>query len=131
MQPNKQDRSLGELFGDLSRETGDLIRKEVNLAKTEMTQRISKVGKDVGSLAVGGAIAYAGFLALVAALIIALGQIGLPWWLAALIVGIVVAGIGYFLVRKGLDALKREDMAPRATADTIKEDVEWAKRQMS
>lgn len=131
MQPNKQDRSLGELFGDLSRETGELIRKEVTLARTEMTQHLSKAGKDVGSLAVGGAIAYAGFLALLAALIIGLGQLGLAWWLSALIVGIVVAGIGYFLVRKGLDALKREDMTPRATADTIKEDVEWAKRQMS
>jgi hypothetical protein len=41
----------------------------------------------------------------------------------------VVAAIGYFLVRKGLDALKQEDLAPRETIETLKEDKEWAKDQ--
>ena len=115
MQQNKQERSLGELFGDLAKETSDLVRQEVELAKTELTQKASNVAKDVGFLAVGGAIAYAGILALGAALIIALGQLGLPWWLAALLVGLVVAGIGYFLVQKGLKALKGQNMMPGKT----------------
>ena len=130
MQQRKEDRSLGELFGELAADMGTLVRKEVELARTEMTQKASRVGKDVGFLAVGGAVAYAGLLAIVAAIIIGLATLGLQWWLAALIVGLVVAGIGYFLVQKGLDALKREDIAPRQTIETLQEDKEWAKEQM-
>jgi hypothetical protein len=130
MQERKEDRSLGELFGELAADMGTLVRKEVELARTEMTQKASRVGKDVGFLAVGGAVAYAGLLAIVAAIIIGLATLGLQWWLAALIVGLVVAGIGYFLVQKGLDALKREDIAPRQTIETLQEDKEWAKEQL-
>lgn len=131
MEQHRTERSLGELFSDLTRDLGTLVRQEINLARAEMGQKVSNVGKDIGFLAVGGLIGYAGFLALIATVIIVLGTIGLPWWLAALIVGIVVAGIGYFLVRKGLDALKRQNLAPEQTVDTIKEDVKWMKEQAS
>ena len=124
MQQRRDERSLGELFADLSRELTTLVRHEAELAKTELSQKASTVGKNVGFLAVGGAVAYAGFLALVAALIVGLGQLGVPWWLAALIVGLVVAGIGGFLVQKGLSALKQVDLAPRQTIDTLKEDAQ-------
>lgn len=124
-----QDRSLGELFSDLSRETGDLVREEVALAKTELTHKASAVGKDVGFLAAGGAVLYAGFLALVATAIIALAY-ALPWWLAALIVGIVVAAIGGFLVWKGLTNLKHTSLAPTTTLQTLKEDAQWTKGQI-
>jgi hypothetical protein len=130
MQERRDERSLGELFGDLARETSVLVRQEVQLAKTEMTQKASAVGKDIGFLAVGGAVAYAGLLALVATLIIVLGTVGLPWWLASLIVGVVVAAVGYFLVQKGLTALKNENMVPQQTIQTLKEDRQWAKEQM-
>jgi hypothetical protein len=52
-----------------------------------------------------------------------------PLWLAAFVVGILVAAVGYFLIRKGLDALKQEDMAPRQTMETLKEDQQWIKDQ--
>jgi len=128
MQTSKEDRSLGELFGDLTREMTTLIRQEANLAATEVGNKVSRLGKDVGYLAVGGAVAYAGFLALLAALIIGLDAF-LPAWVAALIVGVVVAGIGYFLVQRGLSELKRVNLAPRQTIGTLKEDVQWAKEQ--
>ena len=125
---SKDDRSLGELFSALAQDTSTLVRKEVQLAKTEMSQKASRVGKDVGFLAAGGAVAYAGLLAVVAGIIVLLGQV-IPMWLSALLVGLVVAGVGYFLVRKGLDALKQEDLAPRQTIETLKEDQKWAKDQ--
>ena len=130
MQERKDERSLGELFGDLAKETSDLVRQEVQLAKTEMTQKVSAVGKDAGMIAAGGFVAYAGFLALVATLIIALGQLGLPWWLSALIVGVVVAAVGYLLIQKGINAIKHMNMAPQQTIQTIKEDRQWASEQM-
>lgn len=129
MAQNRQERSLGELFSDLSREIGTLVRQEIALARNEIGQTTSKVGRDIGMLAVGGLVAYAGLLALLAAVIIILGTIGVPWWLSALIVGVVVAAIGYFMVRRGLDALKKENFAPQKTIDTLKEDVKWAKEQ--
>ncbi len=128
MQGRGDDRSLGELFSELSQETTTLIRQEVNLAKTEMSQKASRVGKDVGFMAAGGAVAYAGLLAIVAGVIALLGLV-IPLWLSALLVGLVVAVAGYFLVRRGLDALKQEDLAPRETIETLKEDKEWAKDQ--
>jgi VIT1/CCC1 family predicted Fe2+/Mn2+ transporter len=124
----RDDRSLGELFSELTQETTTLVRQEINLAKAEMSQKASRVGKDVGFLAAGGAVAYAGLLAILAAVIALLNAV-MPLWLSALLVGLVVALVGYFLVKKGLDALKREDLAPRQTMETIKEDKEWAKDQ--
>ncbi len=129
MQHPTDERSLGELFAELAHETSTLVRQEVELAKTELSQNATRIGKDLAFLAVGGAVAYAGFLALLAALAIGLGQLGVPWWLAALIVGLVVVGVGYFLVQRGLNALKQEDLAPRQTIESLKEDKEWAKAQ--
>jgi alkylation response protein AidB-like acyl-CoA dehydrogenase len=130
MQQTGADRSLGELFAELAREMSTLFRQEVELARTEMTAKASRIGREVGFLAIGGAVAYAGLLAVLAAVIIVLAQLGLPWWLSALVVGLAVAGLGYFLVRKGLDALKHLDAAPRQTLESIKEDARWAKEQV-
>jgi fatty acid desaturase len=129
-QPAPEDRSLGELFGDLSREITTLVRQEATLARTEISQKASRVGKDVGMLAAGGAVAYAGLLALVAAVIALLVEAGLTWWGSALLVGVVVAAIGGLLVWRGLDALKHEDLAPRETVETIKEGAAWTRRQV-
>ncbi|HEY8598420.1 MAG TPA: phage holin family protein [Thermomicrobiales bacterium] len=129
MSGQQDNRSLGELFSALAADTGTLVRQEVELAKTEMTQKATRVGKDIGFLLAGGAVAYAGFLAILAAIAIGLGQLGLPWWVATLLVGLVVAGIGGFLVMRGLSALRRETPLPQQTIDTLKEDAEWAKAQ--
>ena len=129
MQQSRDDnRSLGELFSELAQETSTLVRQEVNLAKTEMSQKASRAGRHVGVMAAGGAVAYAGLLAILAALIVLLNNV-MPLWLSALLVGIVVAVVGYLLVRRALDALKREDFAPRETIETLKEDQRWAKDQ--
>ena len=125
---NRDERSLGELFADLSRETSNLVRQEVSLAKVELSTKASKVGKDVAFIGLGAAIAYAGLLAILAAVIILLAYF-LPNWLAALIVGVVVAAIGGVLVQKGLDALKQESLAPQETIQTMKENAQWAKEQ--
>ncbi len=124
----KDDRSIGELFSELSRETTALLRQEVQLAKAEMTQKASRVGKNVGFLVIGGVVAYTGVLALVAAGIILLGQI-IPYWLSALIFGLVIATVGLFLVVKGANTLRQEDPAPRETVETLKEDSQWLKNQ--
>jgi hypothetical protein len=128
MQQSRDNRSLGELFSELAQETSTLVRQEVNLAKTEMSHKASRAGKHVGVLAAGGAVAYAGLLAILAGVIVLLDNV-MPLWASALLVGVVVAVVGYLLVRRALDALKREDFAPRETMETLKEDQQWAKDQ--
>ncbi|MCC6347818.1 MAG: phage holin family protein [Nitrospirales bacterium] len=125
----KEERSLGELFSELTQEVQRLFRQEVDLAKLELSQKVSRMVRDVIFLVAGVAVGYAGFLALAAAAIIILGTF-MPWWLSALIVTALLAGGSYALVRKGLDDMKRGDLAPRQTIETLKEDREWVKERM-
>ncbi len=129
MGTNKDERTLGEMFAELSRETRTLVQQELQLAKTELTEKASKMGKGAAFIVGGGLIAYAGLLAIVAAFVLILMAIGLPPWAAALLGGVLVAGIGYLLIRSGLAALKPQELAPRKTIDTLKEDAQWLKAQ--
>jgi uncharacterized membrane protein len=130
VQQARDERSLGELFAELTREITTLVRQEATLAKTEIGQKAARIGKHVGMLAAGGAVAYAGFLALIAGIISTLAQqTEMEWWASALLVGILVAGLGAFFVWKGLDALRHDDLTPRETIETLKEDKRWVQGQ--
>ena len=122
-------RSLGEMFADLSRETRTLIQQEIQLARTELAQNVSRMTGSVTMIVAGGLIAYGGLLAIVAAIVLALIAVGLAPWAAALLSGVVIAGIGYVLVRAGLAAFRPTDLAPRQTIETLKEDARWLKTQ--
>jgi hypothetical protein len=130
VRPVDDQRSLGELFGDLSREISTLFRQEVELARAEISSKLPKLGWDIGFLVIGGVVAHTGVLALVATAIIVLAY-ALPWWLAALIVGVVVTAGGLLLVQRGIAALRSESLAPQQTVATLKEDAQWVKEQMS
>lgn len=123
----QSDRSIGDLLSDLTREMSTLLRQEVQLAKVEMTHNATEAGKNVAFIAVGGFIAYAGLLALIATLVIILATAGLPWWAASLLVTIVVLAIGGVLVMQGLNRLKQSSLAPTQTMQTLKEDQEFIK----
>ncbi len=125
----RDDRSLGDLLAELSRETGQLVRKEVELATTEMTAKARKAGADAAMMAAGGALAHAGLLVLLAALVIGLAQLGITPWLSALIVGVVTAGIGYMLVNRGKVSMRETSLAPTQTMESLKENARWTTRQ--
>jgi len=129
MPDRKEDRSIGELFSELASQTTTLVRQEVQLAKLELGQKAAQVGKEAGLVGLGGALAYAGLLAVLAALIMVIGQF-MPLWLSALIIGVVVMGIGYFFSQQHLNALKHLDATPSLTVETLSQDKEWAKEQM-
>lgn len=125
-----EERSIGELFGELSQDVTMLVKQEAQLAKTEMQQKLSKVTTDLVSLATGGVVLLIGGLALTAALILLLVHpVGLDPWLAALIVGGVFGLAGWLMVQRGLTNLKRIDPTPRRTVESIKDDIQWAKEQ--
>jgi hypothetical protein len=126
----KDERSIGDLFSELANETGTLIRQEVALAQAEMTQKATDAGKNAASLAMGGAVGYAAFLILLAAIVAGLSYL-MPVWLAALIVAAIVGAVSYYMVSTALVKLKRADLAPRETVTTLKEDAQWLKRQVT
>jgi hypothetical protein len=126
----RQERSIGELFGQLTQDMTLLVRQEIQLARTEMSDKLSRFTTNLVSVLSGGFVAYLGGLALVAALILAIrdfANISLAW--SALIVGAVLAIVGYVMLQKGVKELKRVDLAPRRTVETLKDDVQWAKEQ--
>jgi drug/metabolite transporter (DMT)-like permease len=125
----RDDRSLGELLAELSRETGVLIRKEVELATTEMTAKAKKASADAGMMAAGGALVHAGLLVLLAALVIVLTQVGIAAWLSALIVALLTMGIGYLLANRGLVSMRNTTVAPTQTIETLKENARWTTGQ--
>ena len=130
MGTNADERTLGEMFAELSCETRTLIQQELQLARTELTEKASTMGKGAAFIVGGGSIAYAGLLAIVAALVLILVAIGLPPWAAAFLGGVLVGGIGYLLIRSGLAALKPMELAPRKTIQQwAKEDAQWLKAQ--
>ena len=124
-----ENRPLGDLFGDLATEMSNLVRQEVALAKVEVAQKAKYVGKNVGYLVVGGAVAYVAVLAIVAGIIMLLAKV-LPHWGAALLVGVVIGVIGWLLIGKAMMALQNADLTPRETVETLKEDATWMKEQI-
>jgi len=137
MQAVREERSIGQLLKELRDETTTLLRQEVDLAKTEMSEKASRLGTNLGSLAVGGGVAFLGALALLAAVVYGLTSllnqfmsVGVAIWLAPLIVGLVLAAIGYSLVKKALATLKQESLTPTRTTQTLQENKEWLKARM-
>ena len=124
-----ENKPLGDLFGDLAGEVSELVRKEVALAKLEIGQKAKHVGKNVGYLVVGGAVAYAAMLAVLAGIIMLLDKV-MPNWGAALVVGVVVGIIGWLLIGKARAALEATDITPQQTVETLKEDAAWVKQQI-
>ena len=136
---NQEDRSLGDLFAELASETSQLVRQEVALAQTEITNKATRVGKQVGYLVVGGAIGYAALLVVLAAVTMGLGRIiaSLAGWseltstaLAALVVAVVVGVVAYSLVTSALAKLRETSLAPNQTIESVKEDAQWLKNQV-
>src|ERR671932_651847 len=86
--PAGTEPSLGELFRQLTTDTGELIRQEVNLAKVEMRQTGAAVARDGAKIGVAVFVANAGILALTAFLVLGLGDLFNNYWLSALIVAV-------------------------------------------
>ncbi|WP_182525992.1 phage holin family protein [Nocardioides dongkuii] len=128
-QPSDQ-RSLGEIVGDITTDLSTLIKQEMDLAKVELKEEMAKAGKGAGLLGGAGLSAYMVLLFLSFTIIFALDLV-LPLWAAALIVT-VLWGIGAaVLAVTGRTALKESNPQLPRTQQTLKEDAEWARAQKS
>ena len=125
----RDDRSLGELFGELSEKTSTLVKKEIELARHEMTRSVTVLARDSARIIAGGLIAYLGAIVVLIGIAWLLTELGLPWWLAFLLVGGITLAGGALLAWRALESVRKVNVVPARTVETIKQDVEWAKDQ--
>lgn len=129
MSQTKDNKSFGELFSELSRETTNLVRQEILLAKTEVTEKVTKTTKNALLLVIGGVTAHTAALFILAAIAVGLAQF-MQMWLAILLVGVVLIVIALLLIQSGRAALKATSLVPNKTIETLKEDKEWVQQQV-
>jgi uncharacterized membrane protein YqjE len=121
------DRSLGELFSDLSQQTGELIRQEMRLAKAELSEKAADVGRHAMMIGVGIAFALAAVVTLAAALTLLLVEVGVEPWIAALLAAVAMGATAFLLAQSGISALKQKSIAPVETMHSLKETTQWLK----
>lgn len=125
-QPDLRDRSTGELLKQLSEETSTLVKKELELARAELTQQGKAAGIGAGLVGGGGLFGLGAFLTLTATFVLLLDK-AMDTWLAALIVTVVYAAIAAVLALQGKNKIQDATPPVPQTQETLKEDVEWAK----
>jgi uncharacterized membrane protein YqjE len=126
--PPESDRSLSELFSEMTTKIQLLLRKEVELAKLETTEQLSKAGKAGAMFGAAGVIAFLALLLLSFAAAWGLAAV-LPTGVAFLIVGVVFLALAGLL---GMQGRKRVAgmRPPEQTVKTLKDDVQVAKRSL-
>jgi xanthine/uracil permease len=117
---------VADLLGQLGADVAGLVRKESELVRAEISEKVSSAGKAVADIAAGGLLLVAALLVMLQALVLALSKVMDPIW-ASLIVGVVVAGVGYVLVRAGMKAISLKGLSPDRTARQLKKDAELMK----
>jgi hypothetical protein len=126
---SSDDRSIGELFGQLASDTGTLIRQEIRLALAETRQNVRSVASASVWLAFGFILCVISLLAAFAGVILLLA-LWMPGWLAALVTAAALATGGLAIANYGWSTLKRAEIAPEDSIASIKEDAEWLKEQI-
>ncbi len=128
-----ENRSLIALFSDLFRETSTLVHQEAQLAKAELSEKVSDVGKGIAGIAIGGAIVFAGFIVLLFAASNGLALMLPPEhadWLAPLIVGLAVIVLGFIALAIGKHELSSSNLTPSRTIDSLRQDTNLVKEHV-
>lgn len=125
----KKDRPLGDLFSELIQETRTLFRKEMELVRVEVSEKLDKLVKDLIAIGVAAVLLYAGLLTLIAAMVFGLA-VFIPLWLSALLISIVFIGAGVALLFKAKKDVSQMKLTPEKSKETFKETAQWAKAQM-
>jgi xanthine/uracil permease len=130
--------SIPTLLRELRDETSTLMRQEVALAKTEMKENVSRMGSHATHIAIGGFVAYAGIIVLLIGIGHLLGALlvragfdeQVAQWLAPTVVGLIVAIIGWVMLAKAKNAMTHDDLAPKQTIDSLRDNKQWAQSKL-
>lgn len=133
-----QANTLPTLLRDLRDETTTLLRQEVALAKAELKENATRMGNHAVQIAVGGFVSYAGVIVLligfgllISSLLVRAGlDRDLAQWLAPAVVGAAVALIGWGMISRAKRAMSHDDIAPRQTMASMRENKDWAQNKL-
>ncbi|HLU99704.1 MAG TPA: phage holin family protein [Acidobacteriota bacterium] len=125
-----QERSLGSLFADLSEKASLLVEQEVALAKKEIEETTYQAIRDLMAAMIGTVVALASLLVFIATAVLLLDLI-LPAWLAALLVGILIAVVGGILAYMGIADLSHLKTFPRKTSQSLARDRAMVKEKLT
>lgn len=124
------DRPTGELLRELSQQTTELVRQEIELAKAELGEKGKQAGLGAGMFGGAGLFGVGAFAALTTTIIAALDR-AMALWLAALIVAVVYGIVAAVLAQRGKQKVQAVGApVPEQARDSVKEDVQWAKTRM-
>jgi hypothetical protein len=128
--PRLREQSMGELFKALSDDLSTLVRQELRLAQAEMTEKGKRAGIGAGMFGGAGIVGLLALGTLTACFVGALAE-AMDVWLAALIVTAVYAAVAGVLALTGRHRIaEATPPVPEQTAESVKEDVQWAKTQL-
>ena len=127
LHPPERDRSVTDLFGSAIGQISTLFRKEIQLARAEMGEKMGDAAGAITPIAAGGALLLGALIVLLFALVSLLVALGIEQGYSELIVGIVAALGGYILIRSGLSQLKASNLVPSRTTTQLSRDAQVAK----
>lgn len=117
---------VADLLGQLGGDIAGLVRKEAELVRAEVSEKVNAAGKAVADIAAGGLLLVAALLVLLQALVLALSELMNPIW-ASLLVGVGVALVGYLLLRAGMKAISLRGLSPDRSTRQFKKDADLMK----
>lgn len=123
------EKTLGELFGALTDDLKNLVQQEARLARVEVQAKLLLLTQNLGMLAIGAGVLYAGFLVALFGAVAYLNSAGVPAWQGGALIALLALGVGGGLAVAGLGALKNMSLVPGQTITTLKEDAKWLKEQ--
>jgi precorrin-3B methylase len=127
MEVQRMDRSLGELFSELSEQTGALVRQEMRLAKTELSDKLSGVGRHAAMIGAAAVFGLTALIAVGAAITLLLIDLGVQPWVSAVITAALMAGAAFVLAQSAIAALRKTNITPVETLHSLKETTQWLK----
>jgi len=130
MATSTSSRSIPDILSDLLGQFTTLVRKEGELARTEMSEKVGQVAAGLVLVVIGAVLLMPALVVLLEAAVAALERAGVAPPLAALIVGGAVLLIGLILLMVGINRIKAENLLPRKTINQLQEDASMAKRQV-
>jgi len=126
----RHEKTIPDLFADMIEHLSTLFRKEVKLAKTEVSEKVQQAGLAIVYIAIGGAIALASLVILLFAIAAFLVEMGLSDQVSLLVVALVALLLGGVAMWKGANDLKATNLKPQRTMDQLRTDVRTAKEQV-
>lgn len=122
--------SLGTIVSGIVEDLQQIVRGEVQLAKTELKEDASQIGKGAAMVGAGVFFGLIAFIFLMLSLTYLLSE-WMEMWIAAGIVGLALVIIAAILAMSGKSQIQNANLKPEETIDSLKEDQEWASRQMN